>query len=390
VTGLIHDHTYQFKANVIITGCGGGACSGSKDGSTLSFKTNADAATCTTPVLTPAATSIGVTVTFTPNTNTSTATFIIEYKRSIDPGYTTWVSYTGLSGTTGLAKSTTITGLTPATGYDVRGRWTRTTNNGTSGTSTVASTTTLASEITSTSTEAPTTTDAVALLITGFAVQGDEETGTGLEEEIELLLVSSRNEELVGVWFYHLPTKSYWLWSLDGLTALVSDTNADNQNRVWAALGADVYYLDDDTYQYDDHDQSRPLNTDGKFEVPLSFSPKALDGLGAYLVAQAIDIKLGSTLNVDPYGKMDIDQTTDIYIGPEARHLLDTREVDLAPASDGYNEWRSYSLPKVQAANVVGLRFTFSQGESPLRKHPVEVEQLRVILGKTPLRQRRT
>lgn len=392
--GLDPDRTISFRANVIITGCGGGTCSSTGSGSTLTFKTCANAMTLGTPANQPPTDdSVEVSVAFNPNVDESSASLRVQYKLDTEP--TVWTDGDIQTGITANGTRTfTISGLLSSTAYDFRFVATRNAAScsDNSVTSSEGSFTTASSAITDTLSDTVTETDSVAGVITGEAALGEE--SLEVSEDAEILLLSGEDTVLSGVWFYHFPTQSYWFWDFDGLSCGTAIVNGDNQGQTIVALGADVYVADDETYPWDDRDQLKPISDNTESEIRLSLVPRTIDGGGGYFAARTVDVKWGaSPETVDPLGKVDIDLVTDVYpqrpVPPDARLVLATRRADIAPESGGLDEWRPYSLGRVPGSNVLGIRFSFPTGLTPKRRNPIRIDRVRITAVKTPMRRKR-
>jgi hypothetical protein len=390
-TGLSKDTTYYFQARSSTSGCSG-ACSLSDSGSILNFKTLADTMTITNVAnAAPAATTVQVSCTFNPNTLQSTASLKVQYKLDSEP--VTWTdgdTITGLSGTSGVSRSFTITGLVAATAYDYRFVATRNAQNNNSLTSSEGSFTTAASSQTTTGTENVTVTDAFSATLDGVAKLGDEAFDIGIGEQVTLEIRSTEGEQLSGVWFYHFPTQSYWFWTLEGFSAALTSTDGRGDGKTWIALGSDVYLVDDESYNYDDRDQTRPIDDSGEFEAPLSLTPKAVDFKGRYAAPMSVDVKMGTLSPIDPLGTVRVEVTADQYPGgPDSRRLLGSRTVLIAPDKAGIDEWRRYALGRLRPVNAAGLRLTFPRGEHPRRTGRIVVNEIKLESGLTSLRRRR-
>ncbi len=129
-------------------------------GTTKSQKTNAVTAVAGAPS-SSAVTSVTASVacSYYPNTYESSASAQLQYKRNVDPGWTNAGSADVGTGYSLRNVAANLTGLLPATLYDVRLVVTRTTNNDTSLTSATAQFTTLGAE--------PTITTNAASVVTG-------------------------------------------------------------------------------------------------------------------------------------------------------------------------------------------------------------------------------
>ncbi len=393
LTGLLSDETYHFQARTQVSGCGG-SCSSNDGGSILTFKTCAGNMTLGTPANQPPSdTSVQVSISFNPNVRESSASLKVQYKLDTEP--TTWTDGDTITGIqTSGTKTFNITGLTAATAYDFRFVATRNAAScsDNSDTSSEGSFTTAASAIDGALSDTASAAETLAGVITGQAALGTEDLT--IEENAEILFLSGEDTVLEGVWFYHLPTQSYWFWDYDNLSAGTAIVNDDNVGHTIVALGSEVYIADDETYPFDDRDQLRPISDATESEMRLSLVPRTLDSGGGYVAARVISIKWGASPDVvDPLGKADIDLVTDVYpkrpIPPDARLVLATRRVDIAPEQGGLDEWRPYTLGRVPASNVLGVRLSFPQGLTPKRRNPIRIDRIRIEFVRTPLRRRR-
>jgi hypothetical protein len=130
-SALAADSNYLMRAR------GYGHLGDTQYGAESPFKSNAVDATSSAPVAS-GVTSVAANLScdYYPNTSASTCTVTLQYKRSIDPGWTNaGASDAGISGYAVQNIARSISGLTPATQYDVRLSITRTTNNSTTFTS---------------------------------------------------------------------------------------------------------------------------------------------------------------------------------------------------------------------------------------------------------------
>jgi hypothetical protein len=390
-SGLTKDTTYYFQARVSGSGCFT-VCGTTDSGSILNFKTLADVMTITNVAnAAPSATTCEVSCTFNPNTVTSTANLKVQFKLDSEP--VTWTdgsTISGLSGTSGVTRTFTLSGLVAATAYDFRFVATRNAQNNNSLTSSEGSFTTAASSQTTQGDEVATATDAVSVTITGPSAQGAELLDIGIGEQVSIEIRSTVGEELSGVWFYHFPTRSYWFWTLPGFSAALTSTDGRGDGKTWIALGSTVYLVDDESYAFDDLDQTRPIDTSGEFEMPLSVSPKTIDFKGRYGMPMSVDVKIGADTAVDPTGTVRVEVTSDQYPGgPQTRRLIGQRLVELAPDKAGIDEWRRYSLGRCRPVNAAGIRLSFPRGQHPKRKNRVVLQAIRLESGLTELRRRR-
>lgn len=386
ISGLLRDTTYYFRGNVVISGCGGGTCSGTGNGSVLSFKTLADVMVIANNVATPAATTCAVSVDFTPNTLESKATIKLQYKRAVDPGYTDAATYSNLGGQSPLNKAWNLSGLTAGTLYDYRFVATRNAQNSNSLTSSVFQFTTAVTAQTTTGSETATPTDSVTVESNGVFKTESKHIQVGFGEQVSLELRSTAGEKMTGVWFYHFPTQSYWFWTLEGFSAALTAPDGRGENKTFLALGADIFLVDDESYPFDDKNQNLPIDTRGEFEVPLSLTPKTVDFKGRYAVPVALEVKMGADSPVDPTGTAQLEVHADFYRGgPLTRRLLGSRTVDMTRESAGVDEWRKYSLGRVRPTNVVGVRLAFPRGEHPKRKNRIVINGIRLVSYLTSL-----
>lgn len=389
LSGLAKDTTHYFQARVTSSGCIG-ICTTSGSGSILSFKTLADTMTITNVAnATPAATEVQVSCTFNPNTVQSTASLKVQYKLDTEP--VTWTdgdTITGLSGTSGVSRQFTIDGLLAATAYDFRFVATRNAQNNNSLTSSEGSFTTAADSQTTQGDETATFTDAFAATIVGPAVASAELLEIGVGEQVTLEIRSTQGERLTGVWFYHFPTQSYWFWTLEGFSAALTSSDGRGAGKTWIAIGADVYLVDDESYNFDDRDQTRPIDTSGEFEAPLSLSPKVADFGGRLAQPMAVEAKMGAMNPVDPPATVRLELTADVYPGG-TRRLLGSRTTTLAPDKAGVDEYRRYALGRLRPANTVGIRLMFPRNAHPRRVSRIVVNSLKLETGLTGLKRRR-
>lgn len=401
ITGLTSDKTYYFRANVSsssgsgCTGCSGGSCGGSDNGDIESFQTCMEDVEITEVTNEdPGDTTAVVSITLAPRVRESTCAVKVQYKLDTEP--TTWTdgSTQALNQYGFGTLSFTLTGLTAGTAYDYRFVITRTGSCGDgSTTSDEGAFTTVANDVPLALTgDGATATDAFSLTIEG---QGALETsGLLLTEDASVFLSAGEDTIYSGVWFYHLPTRSFWFWNFDNFTAAVNDTDADDKARLFVALGSTVYVADDDEYYFDDRDQNRPLDEQTEREIEITLVPKAVDLGDKHGRIVGVDVKWGAPPTIpDPYGKVEIQLITDTYpkrpIPPDSRKVLASRRADIAPNFDGIDEWRHYAVPRTRPSNVVGIRFTFPSGLTPKRVAPIEIEAVRLVIEPAPYRRRR-
>lgn len=400
ISGLLSDTTYYFRASVTSGGgscasCGGG-CTGSNNGDVASVQTCAETITFSDVSNdTPGETSVTVSVSFTPLVRESTASVKAQYKLDTEP--TVWTDVTPSQSANNYGSVTrnfTITGLTAGTLYDYRFVVTRSgTSCGTANaTSTEGAFTTASSSQAANMSETESAVDAFSMTVTGQAVA--EADVLGFVEDVDLHISSTADEVYAGVWFYHLPTRSYWFWTLDNFTAAINDTDPDDVYRLFVALGSEVYVADDDAYFYDDRNQTQPLADQDETEIPLSLVPRAVDLQGKYGRLAGVDVKWGGQpVHADPYGSVDISVMTDVYpkrpTPPDARRVWGTRRVRIAPDRGGLDEWRRYAMPRTGASNVVSARFSFPVGLTPHRRNPITIQSLRYTVLQNAIRRRR-
>lgn len=395
LTGLDPDRTITFRANVIITGCGGGDCSSTGSGSILTFKTCAAAMTLGAPANQPPTDdAVQVSVNFNPNVDESVASLKVQYKLDTEP--TVWTDGDTISGiTTSGVKTFTITGLLSSTAYDFRFVATRNAASCSVNTLTSAegSFTTASSAITDSLSDTASPSEALAGVLVGQAAEGEEELS--VEEEAEILLLAGEDTVLSGVWFYHFPTQSFWFWDYDNLTCATTIVDGDNKAHTAVALGSEVYIADDETYPFDDRNQLAPISDNMESEIRLSLVPRAIDGGGSYWSIRVVKVKWGGAPDVvDPLGMVDIDALADVYpkkpVPPDARMVLSNRRAEIAPQHGGQDEYRHYSMGRVPATNVVALRFSFPTGLTPKRRNPIRIDRAAVDVVHVPVRRRRS
>lgn len=167
-SALEADRTYQYRGRIDVysEGFSGSEYERTRNGSLMSAKTNAVTGTASAPT-SSGVTSVAATIAcnYFPNTYESTCSVQLQYKRNVDPGWTNaGVADAGKTGYAELNISRGLTGLTPATLYDVRLVVTRTTNNGTTVTSATSQFTTLTAAATITTDAATALTAATATL----------------------------------------------------------------------------------------------------------------------------------------------------------------------------------------------------------------------------------
>lgn len=211
-------------------------------------------------------------------------------------------------------------------------------------------------------------------------------------------------------WFYHVPTRSYWPWTMGTIQMLHSGTDAENQARTWVAFSDSLFLMDDEDYAFDDI-------TSLEEEIPVAMWLKAVDGKGKFLKPRRLEIKWADARGGDagyPVFGSDMLGVANLLISGD-RHpstsaiqgvpptRAATRTVPISPAIGdpdpavdyiGDDEWKVYNLLAQSGAfrplHTVLLRIELPVGSAPKRVRPIAIEKAILRLAAVPVRRRPT